>query len=64
MVAYEKGSKAVLSLGPPDPAFIERGEQNFVRFATAAGLTWGLAALQTLREYSRNGSTTMDWSHL
>jgi glutathione S-transferase len=25
MVAYEKVSKAVLGLGPPDPAFIERG---------------------------------------
>jgi glutathione S-transferase len=34
MVAYEKTSKAVLGLGPPDPAFIARGEQNFDRFAT------------------------------
>ncbi len=33
MVAYEKGSKDVLGLGPPDPAFIARGEQNFSRFA-------------------------------
>ena len=33
MVAYEKGSKLVLGLGPPDPAFITRGEQNFIRFA-------------------------------
>ena len=33
MVAFEKGSKAVLGLGEPDPAFIARGEQNFVRFA-------------------------------
>jgi glutathione S-transferase len=33
MVAYEKGSKAVLGLGPSDPAFIARGEQNFIRFA-------------------------------
>ena len=33
MVAYEKASKAVLGLGPPDPAFIARGEQNFDRFA-------------------------------
>jgi glutathione S-transferase len=32
-VAYEKASKAVLGLGPPDPAFIARGEQNFDRFA-------------------------------
>ena len=33
MVAFEKGSKKVLGLGPSDPAFIARGEQNFVRFA-------------------------------
>ena len=33
MVAYEKSSKAVLGLGPPDPGFIARGEQNFIRFA-------------------------------
>ncbi len=32
MVAFEKASKAVLGLGPPDPAFIARGEQNFARF--------------------------------
>jgi len=29
MVSFEKASKAVLGLGPPDPAFIARGEQNF-----------------------------------
>ena len=34
MVAFEKASKAVLGLGAPDPAFIARGEENFVRFAT------------------------------
>jgi len=33
MVGFEKVSKAVLRLGPPDPAFIARGEQNFCRFA-------------------------------
>src|SRR5215471_1639227 len=33
MVAFEKASKTVLGLGPPDPAFIARGEQNFIRFA-------------------------------
>jgi glutathione S-transferase len=33
MIVYEKSSKAVLGLGPPDPAFIARGEQNFDRFA-------------------------------
>src|SRR5580693_4921685 len=34
MVAFEKASKAVLGLGAADPAFIARGEQNFLRFAT------------------------------
>jgi glutathione S-transferase len=33
MVTFEKASKAVLGLGPPDPSFIARGEQNFARFA-------------------------------
>jgi glutathione S-transferase len=33
MIAFEKSSKMVLGLGPPDPAFIARGEQNFARFA-------------------------------
>ncbi len=33
MVGYEKFSKGVLGLGPADPAFIARGEQNFGRFA-------------------------------
>jgi len=33
MVAFEKTSKAVLGLGPPDAAFIARGEANFARFA-------------------------------
>jgi glutathione S-transferase len=33
MVAFEKASKSVLGLGAPDPTFIARGEQNFIRFA-------------------------------
>jgi glutathione S-transferase len=33
MVTFEKASKAVLGLGPPDPSFVARGEQNFARFA-------------------------------
>jgi glutathione S-transferase len=33
MVGYEKISKGVIGLGPADPAFIARGEQNFDRFA-------------------------------
>jgi hypothetical protein len=39
MVAYEKGSKDVLGLGPPDPAFIVRGEQNFRLSKRAAQVT-------------------------
>ena len=35
MVGYEKVSKAVLGLGPAEPAFIARGEENFARFAAA-----------------------------
>jgi glutathione S-transferase len=31
MIVYEKTSKMVLGLGPPDPGFIARGEQNFVQ---------------------------------
>ena len=34
MVAYETASKVVLGLGPPDPSFVARGQQNFARFAT------------------------------
>ena len=47
MVAYEKASKTVLGLGPPDPAFIARGEQNFTRFA---------AVHSTIRSEARPGS--------
>ena len=48
MVVFEKASKAVLGLGPPDPAFIARGEQNFARFAAVLNdslraKTWLLA---------------------
>ena len=34
MVSFEKGSKVVMSLGSADPAFVNRGEQNFARFAS------------------------------
>jgi len=45
MVAYEKASKNLLGLGPPDTTFIARGEQNFSRFAAVLndslkGKTW------------------------
>ena len=45
MVGFEKTSKGVLGLGPADPLFIARGEQNFDRFAAVLnqhlkGRTW------------------------
>jgi glutathione S-transferase len=33
-VGYEKVSKTVLGLGPAEPMFVARGEQNFNRFAS------------------------------
>jgi glutathione S-transferase len=57
MVAYEKASKAVLGLGPPDPAFIARGEQNFDRFEAVLnnslrGKTWLVADQLTIADFS------------
>src|SRR5262249_42938104 len=57
MVAYEKASKAVLGLGPPDPAFIARGEQNFARFAAVLdgslrGRTWLIGERLTIADFS------------
>ena len=57
MVAYEKASKAVLGLGPPDPAFIARGEQNFTRFAAVLndslrGKTWLIGERLTIADFS------------
>src|SRR5215510_14492319 len=57
MVAYEKASKAVLGLGPPDPAFIARGERNFTRFAAVLnsslqGKTWLLGERLTIADFS------------
>ena len=57
MVAYEKASKAVLGLGPPDPAFIARGEQNFDRFAAVLnnslrGKTWLVGDQLTIADFS------------
>lgn len=56
MVAYEKSSKAVLGLGPPDPAFIARGEQNFARFAAVLntalrGKTWLIGEQLTIADF-------------
>jgi glutathione S-transferase len=60
MVAYEKVSKDVLGLGPPDPAFIARGEQNFSRFATVLndslrGRTWVVGERLTIADFSIGG---------
>jgi glutathione S-transferase len=57
MVAYEKASKAVLGLGPPDPAFVARGEQNFARFATVLndslkGKKWLIGDQLTIADFS------------
>jgi glutathione S-transferase len=60
MVSYEKGSKAVLGLGAPDPAFIARGEQNFMRFAAVLsdalkGKTWLVGERLTIADFSVGG---------
>jgi glutathione S-transferase len=57
MVAYEKASKAVLGLGPPDATFIARGEQNFARFAAVLndslrGKTWLIGERLTIADFS------------
>jgi len=60
MVSYEKASKAVLGLGPPDPAFIARGEQNFARFAAVLDTslrskTWLVGERPTIADFSVGG---------
>jgi glutathione S-transferase len=60
MVAFEKASKAVLGLGEPDPVFIARGEQNFVRFAAVLdgqlkGRTWLTGERLTIADFSIGG---------
>ena len=60
MVVFEKASKAVLGLGPPDPAFIARGEQNFARFAAVLndslrGKTWLVGESLTIADFSIAG---------
>jgi glutathione S-transferase len=57
MVAFEKASKGVLGLGAPDPAFIARGEQNFVRFAAVLddhlkGRPWLIGERPTIADFS------------
>jgi glutathione S-transferase len=60
MVAFEKASKAVLGLGPPDPAFIARGQQNFARFAAVLdkslkGRAWLAGDALTIADFSVAG---------
>jgi len=60
MVVYEKRSKGVLGRGAPDPAFIARGEQNFVRFAAVLddslrGRTWLVGEHVTIADFSVAG---------
>jgi glutathione S-transferase len=60
MVSFEKASKGVLGLGPPDPAFIARGEQNFNRFATVLNnslenKSWLVGNRLTLADFSIGG---------
>jgi glutathione S-transferase len=60
MVSFEKGSKVVMNLGPADPAFIARGEQNFARFATVLDgylkrKTWLIGERLTLADFSVGG---------
>jgi len=57
MVGFEKVSKAVLRLGPPDEVFIARGEQNFDRFATVLndalpGRKWLTGDTVTIADFS------------
>ena len=60
MVAFEKASKIVFRLGSPDPAFIARGEQNFLRFAAVLdgqlkGRTWLVGERLTIADFSIAG---------
>jgi glutathione S-transferase len=60
MASYEKGSKVVLGLGAPAPAFIARGEQNFIRFAAVLndslrGKPWLIGEQLTIADFSVGG---------
>lgn len=60
MVAFEKSSKVVLGLGPPEPAFVARGQQNFARFAAVLdaylrGKTWLVGERVTIADFSLGG---------
>jgi glutathione S-transferase len=60
MVAFETTSKRVLGLGPPDPSFIARGQQNFARFAAVLndslkGRAWLTGDTITIADFSVAG---------
>jgi glutathione S-transferase len=60
MVSFEKGSKVVMNLGPADPAFIKRGEQNWARFAAVldgylSGKKWLVGDRLTLADFTVGG---------
>jgi glutathione S-transferase len=60
MVAFERGSKVVMSLGPADPAFIKRGEENWARFGAVLdgclkGKTWLVSNQLTIADFSIGG---------
>ncbi len=60
MVTYEKNSKVVLGHGPPDPAFIARGEHNFDRFAAVLndslkGKAWLVGDRLTIADFAIGG---------
>lgn len=57
MVSFEKSSKLVLGLGPPDPHFVARGEENFARFAAVLdrhleARRWILGDTLTIADFS------------
>jgi glutathione S-transferase len=57
MVGYEKVSRAVLSRGFADPAFIARGEENFARFAEVLnrclkGRAWLVGETPSIADFS------------
>jgi glutathione S-transferase len=60
MIVYEKTSKMVLGLGPSDPPFVARGEQNFMRFASVLnellkGHEWLTGEAVTIADFSVAG---------
>jgi glutathione S-transferase len=60
MVAFERGSKVVMSLGPADPAFEKRGEENWARFGAVLngylkGKKWLVGDKLTIADFSIGG---------